>query len=110
MTDIAESDRLEGWPHPRESTRLIGHTAAEATLVRAVNSRMPHAWIFGGLRGIGKATLAYRLAKALLAQGRAGGALSSLDSDPAVPAVRRLLAGAHPDLLTIRRPADPKTG
>jgi DNA polymerase-3 subunit delta' len=110
MSDVAEADRLEGYPHPRESRRLVGHGEAEATLVRAVNSRLPHAWIFGGLRGIGKATLAYRLAKALLAEGRTNGHLDSLESDPQHPVVRRIVAGAHPDLLVVRRPADPKTG
>ena len=110
MSELAEADRLEGWPHPREAQGLIGHDDAEQTLLRAVNARLPHAWIFGGLKGIGKATLAYRLAKALLVQGRSTASLATLDTDPSLPAVRRVVAGAHPDLLVLRRPADPKTG
>lgn len=110
MSDIAEADRLDGYPHPRESRVLIGHAGAETTLLRAINSRLPHAWIFGGLRGIGKATLAYRTAKALLARGRRGGPLETLATDPSEPVVRRIVAGAHPDLLVVRRPSDPKTG
>jgi DNA polymerase-3 subunit delta' len=110
MSEAAEADRLEGYPHPRESTHLVGHEDAEATLLRAINARLPHAWIFGGLKGVGKATLAYRVAKALLGQGRAGGPLATLDADPAAGAVRRVVAGAHPDLLALRRLADPKTG
>jgi DNA polymerase-3 subunit delta' len=110
MSDPAEADRLEGRPHPRESTALVGHGASETALLRAVNSRLPHAWIFGGPRGIGKATLAYRLAKALLVQGGAVKHLNSLETDPRHPVARRIVAGAHPDLLVVRRPADPKTG
>jgi DNA polymerase-3 subunit delta' len=110
MSDLPEADRLEGWPHPRESQRLFGQTHAEETLLHALNSRMPHAWIFGGPRGIGKATLAYRLAKAILARGRGTGEISTLATDPAHPAVRRILSGGHADLMVLRRPADPKTG
>lgn len=110
MSDSPESDRLEGWPHPREAERLIGHKAAEETLLRAINGQMPHAWVFGGLKGIGKATLAWRLAKALLQRGRARAPLTSLDSDPLHPAVRRLMSGAQADVLSLRRPTDPKTG
>ncbi len=110
MSELPESDRLEGWPHPREARRVIGHAAAEDTLLKAINGQMPHAWVFGGLKGIGKATLAWRLAKALLQRGRSRESLATLDSDPMHPAVRRLMAGAQGDVLSLRRPADPKTG
>lgn len=110
MSELPESDRLEGWPHPREAKRVIGHGAAEATLLRAVNGKMPHAWVFGGLKGVGKATLAWRLAKALLQRGRSRAPLETLDSDPGHPAVRRLMAGAQADVLSLRRPVDAKTG
>jgi DNA polymerase-3 subunit delta' len=109
-SDLPESDRLGEWPHPRESRRLFGHAEAEHCLIQAANGRLPHAWIFGGPKGVGKATLAYRFAKALLAQGGNHHSLDTLDTDPAQPAIRRILSGGHPDLLTIRRPADPKTG
>lgn len=110
MSELPEADRLEGWPHPREARTLIGHGEAEATLLRALNGNMPHAWIFGGLKGIGKATLAYRLAKAVMVRGKGRAPLTTLDTDPEAPAVRRIVAGGHADLLTLRRPADPKTG
>jgi DNA polymerase-3 subunit delta' len=110
MSDLAESDRLEGWPHPREAQVLIGHARAEATLLKAINGQMPHAWVFGGLKGIGKATLAWRVAKALLQRGRSRTPLSTLESDPMHPAVRRLMSGAQADVLSLKRPTDPKTG
>lgn len=110
MSELPESDRLEGWPHPRDALRLVGHAASEETLIKAINGQMPHAWIFGGLKGIGKATLAWRVAKALLQRGRSREPLTTLDSDPTYPAVRRLMSGAQADVLSLKRPTDPKTG
>ena len=55
-------------PHPRETTGLFGHAEAEQMLLEAYRGgRIPHAWLIGGERGIGKATLAYRLARFVLA-------------------------------------------
>lgn len=108
MAEPIDSDRLGQYPHPREARRLHGHAQAEVTLLKALQGRMPHAWIFGGQKGIGKATLAYRLAKALLAS--PGRTPATLETDPDASAIRRILAGAHPDLLTLRRPWDHKSG
>ena len=50
---------------------LFGHREAEATLLDAYRSgRIPHAWLIGGPQGIGKATLAYRMARFVLAHRR----------------------------------------
>lgn len=62
--DIPESDRLYDFPHPREQSQLLGHARAQHSLLEAYRSgRMPHAWLITGHSGIGKATLAYRLAR-----------------------------------------------
>ena len=54
--------------HPRETSDLFGHREAEATLLDAYRSgRIPHAWLIGGAQGVGKATLAYRMARFVLA-------------------------------------------
>jgi DNA polymerase III subunit delta' len=54
--------------HPRETTALFGHHDAEMALLNAYRSgRIPHAWLIGGAQGIGKATLAYRMARFVLA-------------------------------------------
>ena len=54
--------------HPRETTALAGHRDAETALLNAYRSgRIPHAWLIGGAQGIGKATLAYRMARFVLA-------------------------------------------
>ncbi|HJZ20373.1 MAG TPA: DNA polymerase III subunit delta', partial [Bradyrhizobium sp.] len=54
--------------HPRETNVLFGHREAEQALLNAYRSRrIPHAWLIGGAQGIGKATLAYRMARFVLA-------------------------------------------
>jgi DNA polymerase III subunit delta' len=91
---------------PRANPRLLGHEAAEATLAQALRSgRMHHAWLITGSEGIGKATLAYRFARRLLAGIPAD---DTLALDPADPVFRRVAAGTHADLLTVERAFDDK--
>ena len=59
---------LHRYPHPRETMSLFGHREAELALLNAYRSgRISHAWLIGGAQGIGKATLAYRMARFVLA-------------------------------------------
>jgi DNA polymerase-3 subunit delta' len=90
------------FPVPRANPRLLGHEAAEATFLDALNAkRLPHAWLITGPAGIGKATFAYRIARFLLADGRADARTLDLRADH--PTFRRVTAGGHADLLTIER-------
>ncbi|NJM35133.1 MAG: hypothetical protein HC850_10975 [Rhodomicrobium sp.] len=58
-----EADRLDGWPHPRETAHVVGHEAAEKMFLAALDSgRLHHAWLMAGAKGIGKASFAYRAA------------------------------------------------
>ncbi len=99
-----EGDRLEGFPHPRETARLFGHAAQERTLLDAINSgRLHHAWLLCGPEGIGKATFAYRLTKRLMAGLRPGETLATLDLAPDNPAARQVMVQSHPDLAIVRR-------
>ena len=87
-------------PAPRENPLLLGHEAAEEALIQAHHSgRLPHAWLIGGPRGIGKATLAFRFARFLFAEGRGGGlfaaAPKSLALPPEDPVFRRVAGGGH---------------
>src|SRR5262245_15151176 len=88
---LPEADRLEGFPHPRETTALLGHDEAEMELARAfAGGRMHHAWLIAGPEGIGKATLAYRLARYVLASARARDAASlTLEIGPKSTAARQ---------------------
>ena len=93
-------------PEPRVNPLLLGHEAAEATLLEAMRSRrLHHAWLITGPDGVGKATLAYRFARCLLAGMPAD---DSLALDPQHPVFRRVAAGAHADLLTVERGYDEK--
>ncbi len=101
-------DALEGVALPRETTALVGHKAAELALLDAYRSgRMHHAWIVAGERGIGKATLAFRLARFLFAHPNPDmpGVADARDLfvPGEHPAARRLAAGAHGNLLHLQR-------
>jgi DNA polymerase-3 subunit delta' len=103
---MSSSDEVSPAPEPRANPELIGHEAAEAGLRRLVESgRMPHALLLSGPRGIGKATLAFRLARFVLAPTeRAGGEGLAIASDSGV--FRRIASGGHADLLTVERAFD----
>ncbi len=107
---LPEADRLEGFAHPRDTIRLIGHAQPEAEIADALGSgRMHHAWLLSGPAGIGKATFAYRVARAALARADErdmfGGAL---DVDAGSQAARQVASLSHPGLLVIRRAWDQK--
>lgn len=94
--------------HPRFTGQLFGQDVAEATLLSAVRSgRLAHGWMLAGPQGIGKATLAYRFARYLLA-GMPEGLSMAVPEDS--PIFRRVASMGHGDLLTIERTPNPKTG
>ncbi len=113
-------------PPPPANPRLAGHEDAEALLARlAAENRLPNAMLITGLEGIGKATLAYRLARHLFKfrdrndvhlsetyndfrpDSREG---KSLWTDVDDPIFHRVASGGHADLKTVRRGVDEKTG
>jgi DNA polymerase-3 subunit delta' len=95
-------------PAPRENPHLIGHDAAERAVADALaGGRMHHAWLITGPEGIGKATLAFRFARRLLASGQSG-TTGGLAMDPQHPVFRRVAAGTHADLMTVEREWDDK--
>ncbi|HRO15195.1 MAG TPA: DNA polymerase III subunit delta', partial [Paracoccus sp. (in: a-proteobacteria)] len=109
MTDDApiESDRVPGAPHPRETPRVIGQDAAIAAFsAAAASGRLHHGWLLTGPRGTGKATLAWAIARWLLA----GADTPDLSVPPDNPVARRVLALSEPRLHLVRRGTDDKTG
>lgn len=102
---------------PRNNPLFQGNEAAEKALYDAAQStRMAHAWLITGPRGIGKATLAYRFARYLLAgpvaaeAGLFGDApAADLSLAPEHPVFRRVASGGHADLLTVERSPSPTT-
>jgi DNA polymerase-3 subunit delta' len=119
---ITSSAEPEGLDEARHSTLSLGHQAVEQKLLDLINSgAMPHAIIFSGQGGIGKSTMAFRLARYMLKHGTPDAAQDSLFGDaPAAatsldvakddPTFAKVAAGGHPDFLSIERPLDPKKG
>src|SRR5579872_6780075 len=99
--------------HPRSTMLLFGHAAAEQALLAAYRSgRVPHAFLLSGPKGIGKATLAYRMARFVLAHPDPSaaevGAATSLAVDANHPVARRVAAQAQGDLLVLERTLNDK--
>lgn len=107
-----DDEDAEAVPHPRETRQWFGHEEAERVLLDAYRGgRMPHAWLIGGAAGIGKATLAYRLARFVLAYPDHSAAEVQEARSLALPQGHRVTslvsAQGHPDLLVLeRRPGE----
>jgi DNA polymerase-3 subunit delta' len=87
----------------KNNEKLFGHDEAErALLAEYTSGKLAHGWLFSGPKGIGKATLAYRFARMLLA-GR-----DDMEMDGDDPIFRRTLAGSHTDFLVVEPQLDPK--
>ncbi|SFK28495.1 DNA polymerase III subunit delta' [Methylocapsa palsarum] len=106
--ELPESDRFDAAPHPRQTLQFFGHDDAERELFQLYASgRMPQAFLIGGPEGAGKATLAWRLARYLLAYPDP----AQFDADARAglfvpedhPAARQTASLSHPDLFLLRR-------
>ncbi len=112
--ELDEADRTEGTPHPRQTATLFGHGEAERQLLDAYRGgRLPHAIILGGPTGIGKATLAWRLARFILAHPDHAAAGVRAAQDLAVLPQNRVAGQiaslSHPDVSLLRRELNEKT-
>lgn len=115
--DLPEADRAEGALHPRLAPELFGHEAVEAEVLAALTGgRGHHAWLLTGPQGIGKATLAWRMARFLLAGADVPAEAGLFDEAPAPetlaispdhPVAHRVAALSDPGCLLIRRAWDP---
>jgi DNA polymerase-3 subunit delta' len=89
------SARLE----PATNSHLVGHERAEALVLEAWRrGRLPHAWLLNGPKGVGKATLAFRLARRYLA----GDPSSDAAQDPWDPVFRQIVSGVQPDFYLLQ--------
>ena len=117
MSDDAPSpDQIDGAPHPRDTETLIGQDAAQSAFLDAFNAgKLHHAWLLTGPRGVGKATLAWRIARFLLATPDSDGGMfdepkpTSLDISPEHPVARRIASGGEGGLKSVIRTVNPDT-
>jgi DNA polymerase-3 subunit delta' len=100
-----EPDGLEGAPHPREQFAFFGHREGESAFLEGLRQgRLHHAWLIGGPQGIGKATLAYRVARAVLDPVRSHDrTIDTLDCPPDSRVARQVAVLSHPNLSVLRR-------
>lgn len=104
MSETPAGDVLADAPHPRTRAHLFGHAEVEARLLGDFRAgRLPHALLIGGPEGIGKATLAYRLARTVLAGASEAHAAHDLFVPSEHRVFRQVAALTHPDLLVLRR-------
>ena len=93
--EVREPDQLAGVPLPESRTEVVGHTAARATIEAALDaSRLPGGILLHGPRGIGKATLAFDIAREVFA--RTG-------DESAEHVAAQVAAGGYPNLRVLRK-------
>ncbi len=114
MSETDEADRTDDTPHPRQTSQLFGHAEVERQLLEAYRGeRLPHAIILGGSPGIGKATLAWRLARFILANPDPAAAdvreARDLSVSPQSPVAGQVASLSHPDVSLLRREVNEKT-
>ena len=113
------SDKIEGAPHPSSTKKIFGQeTASKEFLDLFTASRLHHAWLLNGPRGIGKATLAWQLTKFLLATPDLNLGSDSIKSkfevpttleiSPDHPISQRIAVGSEPGVFVLRRAYDEK--
>ncbi len=104
-----EADRIDGAPHPRETVHLFGQDkAAEGFLSALSTNRIHHGWLITGPKGIGKATLAWRIARFMLAGRNATDAKATdqMFMAPDEDVFRKVAALSDPRIMLVRRPYD----
>ena len=120
-TQFILSDQIEGYPHPKFTKTLFGHETQEKEFIDCYKSgKLHHGWLITGAKGIGKATLAWRLARFILTQPIKGFNENSLFGDTSEQyhteldekskgsIETRILAESEPRLSVTRRGFDEK--
>ena len=105
-TELPDPTQMDGTRHPRATPDLVGHDGAEAEVLAALQSGRFHSgWLLTGPQGVGKATLAYRMAAHLVAAPEPGmfGPPDTLVLPADDPDLALIHAGAHPRLKVLRR-------
>ena len=90
---------------PRSNAFLLGQQVAEDIFLRAwKNGTMHHAWILSGPHGVGKATLAYRIARFLVwADWQKRENYTSLNVPENAEIFQQIAKGSYPDVKVLER-------
>ena len=121
---VVEHHDPEKLNDPQSMSFCLGHEAQEKLFLDLFEQNaMPHAMIFSGSKGIGKSTMAFRLARFLFKYGHKnqeeeslfggeelGQNFTSLDIPDHDPVFSRVASGGHADFLHIRRHYDATKG
>lgn len=95
----------------RQTMTLVGHDDALSKAARAIRSgRTPQGWLITGAPGVGKATLAFRIARYLLRYGATAEGPEDLALPANDPVAQQISAGGYPGLLVLQRAVNEKTG
>ena len=61
-----EADKLPNVPHPRTNKKMFGHESSKNIFIKSLKkNKLHHAWLIHGPKGVGKATLAWKITKLL---------------------------------------------
>ena len=110
-SSMTEADQITGTPHPRFAKHLYGQDKTSKKFLQSYNNQLlHHAWLIGGQKGVGKATLAWKIAKFLLELGLSSHSRKHDTLDIEIDRLldARINALSEPALLLIRREFDPK--
>ena len=90
---------------PQFNNYLIGHDDAEQLFLRCwKNNSLHNSWLISGIKGIGKATLAFRLARFILnADENNGEVYNSLEVSSENKIFKLIAGNAHPDFKLLQR-------
>ena len=111
---------------PSNNPKLFGHTKPKDIILDNYKQGHFHnSWLITGERGIGKASIAYQIARLLLSnnnssapmfstmldniEGSMGDKTNDLYLDPNSPIFKKIAVGSHPDLLVLEKSRDTKT-
>jgi DNA polymerase-3 subunit delta' len=112
MSDAMQTDFI---PSPKENLHFVGHKEAEEKFLSSWNSgKTSGSWLITGPKGVGKASLAYRIARFVFVNGKnkeQGGLFGesafeefdSLDVSAENEHVKKVSSSSHPDLKIIER-------
>lgn len=118
VVDEHGPDEAQTLTEPRATPHIWGLDEQEKMFLSLfASNELPHAWLFTGPQGVGKATFAYHIAKFLFVNpeadtgqdsmfGEPADEVSTVVTNPENPAVKRVLSSGHADLMVLEKPSD----